>query len=68
MFQARQPMTRHARKLLERSKEVHPPTNIVQPPQDIIDLSSPTEKDTIRKSKKGKEKVIEKSEFELLKE
>lgn len=68
MFQARNPMTRHARKLLESSKEVHPATDMVQPPREIIDFSSPAEKDLVRKPKKGKEKVIEKIEFELLEE
>ena len=60
------PMKKHARNLLESSKEVHPPTDTVQPPQDIIDLSSPAEKDQVSKPKKGKEKLIEKTEFELL--
>ena len=41
MFQARKPMTRHARKLLESSKEVLPITDTIKPSQDIIDLSSP---------------------------
>ena len=68
MVQARNPMTRHARNILESSKQVHPPTDTVQPPQDIIDLSSPAEKDTVSKSKKGKEKVMEKIEFQLLEE
>ena len=63
MFQARKPMKRHARKLLESSKEVHPPTNAINPPQNIIYLSSPTDKYTVSKSKKGKEKVMEKIEF-----
>ena len=53
---------------LERSKEFHLATDIVKPPQDIIDLSSPAEKDSVRNPKKGKEKVIEKTEFELLDE
>ena len=34
----------------------------------MIDLSSPVEKDTISKSKKGKEKVIEKTKFRPLEE
>ena len=66
MFQARKPMTRNARKLLESSKEVQPPADIAQPPQEIIDLSSPVEKDTVIKSKKGKEKVMVKIKFQLL--
>ena len=66
MFQERNPMTRHARKLLERSKEVQPPTDTSQPPQEIIDLSSSPEKDIVNKSKKGKEKVMEKIELQLL--
>ena len=68
MFQERNPMTRHARKLLESSKEVQPPTDTTQPPQDIIDLSSPPEKDTVSKSKKGKEKAMEKTELQLIEE
>ena len=68
MFQERKPMTRHARKFLESSKEVHPATVSFKPPQDIIDLSSPVEKDTVSKPKKGKEIVIEKIEFKLLEE
>ena len=58
-------MRRHDRKLLESSKEVQPPTDTVQPPQEIINLSSPVEKDIVNKSKKGKEKVMEKKEFQL---
>ena len=61
MFQARNTMTRHARKLLDSSKEVQPPTDTFQPPQEVIDLSSPAEKDTISKTKKRKEKVMEKT-------
>ena len=53
-------MTRHARKSLESRKEVNTPTDTFQPPQDIIDLSSPAEKDLVSKPKKGKEKFIEK--------
>lgn len=68
VFQGRKPMKRHARKLLERNKQVHPATNTVPPPQDIIDLSSPTEKYLVSKPKKGKEKVIDKTKFELLEE
>ena len=61
-------MTRHARKILESRKQVHPATDNFKPLQDITDLSSPVEKDTVSKPKKGKEKVIEKTEFELLEE
>ena len=61
-------MTRHARKLLESSKEVQIPTETNQSPKEIINLSSPTVKDTVSKLKKGKEKVIEKIELQLLEE
>ena len=68
MFQARKPMTRHARKLMEGSKEVQKPTETAKSPKEIIDLSSPTVKDTINKLKRGKEKVIEKTEFQRFEE
>ena len=68
MFQARKAMTRHARKLLERSKEVQRVTDTIHPPPSIIDLSSPTKEDPVIKQKKGKEKIIEKKKFEVLQE
>ena len=64
LFQARNPMTRHARKLIESRKEAQIPSS----PKQIVDLSSPIVKDTIRKSKRGKEKVIKKIEFQRLEE
>ena len=68
IFQARKPMTRHARKLMEGGNEVQKPTEIAKSPKEIIDLSSPTVKHTINKLKRGKEKVIEKTEFQRLEE
>ena len=68
MFQARKPMTRHARNFLESSKEVHPATDIVQPPQSIIDLFSLAKEESVIKQRKGKEKIIEKIEIKVLKE
>ena len=68
MFQARKPMTRHARKVLESSKEAQKVTETVQPQPSIIDLSSLAKEDLVIKKKKGKEKIIEKIEIEVLKE
>ena len=45
MFQARKPMTGHARKVLESSKEAQKVTETIQPPPSIIDLSSPAKED-----------------------
>ena len=61
MFEERKPMTRHAIKRLESSKEFHPATDTVKPPQEIINLSSPVEKYTVSNPKKWKENVNEKT-------
>ena len=66
IFHARKPMTRHAIKVLESSKEAQKVTETVQPPPSIIDLSSPTKEDLVIRKKKGKEKIIEKTEIEVL--
>ena len=42
MFQARKPLTRHARKVLESSKETQKVSETVQPSPSIIYLSSLT--------------------------
>ena len=68
MFQDRKPMTRHARKVLERRKETQKVSKASQPPPSIIDLSSPAKEELVIKQKKGKEKITEKLEFETLKE
>ena len=67
MFQARKPMTRHAKKVLESNKEAQKVIETVQPPPSIIDLSSPAKEDLVIRKKKGKEKIIEKTEIEVLK-
>ena len=56
-------MTRHARKLMEGGNEVQKPTEIAKSPKEIIDLSSPTVKNTINKLERVKEKVTEKTKF-----
>ena len=52
-------MTRHARKVMERSKEIEKMNETAQPPS-IIDLSSPAKEELIIKKRKAKEKIIEK--------
>ena len=44
MFQPRKPMTRHARKVMESSKETQKVSETSQPPS-IIDLSSPAKEE-----------------------
>jgi len=68
MFQARKPMLRHAKKVLEISKEAQKVTETVRPPPNIIYLSSPAKEETVIKQRKGKEKIFEKIEIEVLKE
>ena len=40
IFQARNPLTRHAKKLKEGSKEVQETFEIVKDPEEVVDLSS----------------------------
>ena len=68
MFQARKPMNRHARKVLESIKEAQKVSETTQPPPSIIDLSSPAKEDLVINKNKGKEKITENIEFEALKE
>ena len=60
IFQPRKPMTRHAIKVMESSKEIEKVSETAQPPS-IIDLSSPAKEELVIKQRKGKEKVSEKS-------
>ena len=61
-------MSRHARKVMENSKEIQKVSETTLPPPSIIDLSSPAKEELVIKQKKGKEKITEKSEVETLKE
>ena len=67
MFQPRKPMTRNARKVMESRKEAQNVSETAQP-LSIIYLSLPTKEELVVKQKKGKKKIIEKSEIETLKE
>ena len=58
MFQPRNPMTKHARKVMETSKETQKISETTQPPPSIIDLSSPAKEELVIKQNKGKEKII----------
>ena len=67
-FQARKPMKRHARKVLESSKEAKKVSETTQPPPSIINLSSPVKEDPVIKQNEGKEKITENLEVEAHKE
>ena len=67
MFQPRNPITIHARKVIESSEETEKIIETAQPPS-IIDFSSPAKETLVIKQKKGKEKISEKIEIETLKE
>ena len=61
IFQPRKPMTRHARKVMESSKETEKINEVVTQPTSMIDLSSPAKEELAIKQRNGKEKIIEKS-------
>ena len=65
IFQPRKPTTRHEKAM--ESKETEKINEATQP-TSIIDLSSPAKEELVIKQRKGKEKMIEKSEIETLKE
>lgn len=62
IFQPRKPMTKHARKVMECSKETQKVSETAQP-LNIIDISSPAKEELFIKQKKGKEKNSEKPEI-----
>ena len=67
IFQPRKPMTRHIWKVMEIRKETEKINEVAHPPS-IIYFSSPAKEELFIKQRKGKEKMIEKSEIETLKE
>ena len=68
IFQARKHVTRHAKKLKEGSKEVQKPIEKAKASEEVVDLSSPAVKHTTSRTKKGKEEVTKKTEFQHLEE
>ena len=59
IFQARKPLTRHAKKLKESSKAVQETIEIVKVPEEVVDLSSPTMEHATIRIMKEKEEMIE---------
>ena len=59
IFQARKPITRHAKKFKEGNKEVQEPIETAKAPEEVVDLSSPTIKHASSRTKKGKEEMTE---------
>ena len=68
IFQPRKTLTRHTRKVMESSKETDKINEVSSRPPSIIYLSSPAKEELVIKQRNGKDKIIEKSEIETLKE
>ena len=66
IFQPRKAMTKHAKNSMERKKIEK--INEATQPTSIIGLFPSTKEEVVIKKRKGKEKIIEKSEIETLKE
>ena len=61
-------MTRHPKKLKEGKMEVQKPTEIAKAPKEVVYLSSPRGKHIANRTKRGKEEMTEKIEFQHLEE
>ena len=59
IFQARKPLTRHAKKLKEGRKEVQETIETTKVLEEVVDLSSPTVEHAANRTMKGKEEMTE---------
>lgn len=66
IYQPRKPMTKHARKVMESSKETEKINETAQPPS-IIDISSPAKEELVINKERVKRKLLKNQKLKPLK-